>query len=143
MEHISQGEHLMSALLLDTHAVVWYLSDDKRLSAKALAAIEDVLQDGSELYISVITLVEITYLVEKGRLPAAAMLKLQDELNAEEPVMLVAPLDLDVAQALSQVPRDAVPDMPDRIIAATAVALDLVLVTRDAKITQSGIQTVW
>jgi predicted nucleic acid-binding protein len=57
--------------------------------------------------------------------------------------MRVAALDRDVAGALSDVPRDAVPDMPDRIIAATAVTLGLPLVTRDGKIAQSGVQTVW
>ena len=35
---------------------------------------------------------------------------------------------------MSQIPRDVVPDMPDRIIAATALSNSLPLVTRDLKI---------
>jgi PIN domain nuclease of toxin-antitoxin system len=66
----------MPALLLDTHAVVWYLGDDERLSSKALDAIENAVQEAAGIYISAITLVEITYLVEKGRLPEAAMQRL-------------------------------------------------------------------
>mgnify|MGYP006297931043 CR=1 FL=1 len=59
----------MPALLLDTHAVVWYLSDDARLSSGASTAIDSAVHEGNALYLSAITLVEITYLVEKGRLP--------------------------------------------------------------------------
>jgi PIN domain nuclease of toxin-antitoxin system len=133
----------MPALLLDTHAVVWYLSDDERLSSKALDAIETAIREGSGLFISVITLVEIIYLVEKGRLPEAAMQRLCTELDAEEPAIQVAVLDMGVARALGEVPRDAVPDMPDRIVVATAATLGLTLVTRDDKIARSGCRTVW
>ena len=38
---------------------------------------------------------------------------------------------------------DDVLDMPDRIIAATALALDLPVVTRDFKIRQSRIVSIW
>jgi predicted nucleic acid-binding protein len=44
---------------------------------------------------------------------------------------------------LRRVRREDVPDMPDRIIAATALALDLPLVTRDGKIRAAGIRTIW
>ena len=40
-------------------------------------------------------------------------------------------------------PRDVVPDMPDRIIAATAVHLGLPLITRDERIRSAGIKTIW
>jgi predicted nucleic acid-binding protein len=48
-----------------------------------------------------------------------------------------------VADALARIPRDQVPDLPDRVIAAAALALGLPLVTRDAKIRSSAIQTIW
>jgi predicted nucleic acid-binding protein len=47
------------------------------------------------------------------------------------------------ADALPNVPRDAAPDMPDRIIAATALHLGLPLVTRDRRLQAAGIQTIW
>ena len=54
------------------------------------------------------------------------------------------PLDLDIACAVGQIPRTIVPDMPDRIIAATAFHLGLPLVTRDSKIQALGIlPTIW
>jgi predicted nucleic acid-binding protein len=39
--------------------------------------------------------------------------------------------------------RDSIPDMPDRIIAATALHLGVPLISRDAKIRASNIATVW
>lgn len=57
--------------------------------------------------------------------------------------MAVAPVDLRVAEILRTVPRDAVPDMPDRIIAATALALGLPIVTRDRRLPATGIRTIW
>jgi predicted nucleic acid-binding protein len=55
----------------------------------------------------------------------------------------VEPLGRGVAEAVRDVPRDAVPDMPDRIIAASALFLGLPLVTRDQKIRSSQVQTIW
>ena len=51
--------------------------------------------------------------------------------------------DLAVARSLGKVPREKVPDMPDRIIAATALSLGVPLITRDAAISASGIETIW
>ena len=56
----------------------------------------------------------------------------------------VAPLDESVVQALRRIPRDQVPDMPDRIIGATALCLGLPLITRDSKLTDTTLLTcVW
>jgi len=44
------------------------------------------------------------------------------------------PLNFEIAQVVQQVPRYAVPDLPDRVITATAMYLNLVLVTKDQKI---------
>jgi hypothetical protein len=49
-----------------------------------------------------------------------------------------------VARALAKIPRLTVPEMGDRIIAATALYLGLPLVTKDHKIRElSVIQTIW
>ena len=52
-------------------------------------------------------------------------------------------IDRDVALAVERIPRDVVPDMPDRIIAATALTHNLPLVTADRKIRASRIPTIW
>ena len=53
------------------------------------------------------------------------------------------PLDLRVTDALQQIRREDVPDLPDRVIAATALALHLPPVTRDRKIQAAAIHTIW
>jgi predicted nucleic acid-binding protein len=52
-------------------------------------------------------------------------------------------VDRDVVNALSTITRGEVPDMPDRIIAATAVHLGVPLISRDRKIQASSVQTIW
>jgi len=42
-----------------------------------------------------------------------------------------------------EIPRSSVPDLPNRVIVATALALGLPLVIRDGKIRVSGIETIW
>jgi len=65
------------------------------------------------------------------------------ELSRDNPAFRVVPLDSQIAKALRDVRRDAVPDMPDRIIAATALHLSLPLITRDRCLQSAGIQTIW
>jgi PIN domain nuclease of toxin-antitoxin system len=48
-----------------------------------------------------------------------------------------------IASRTREVSRDAVPDMPDRIIAATALELSVPIISRDGKIKASGLNTIW
>ena len=50
------------ALVLDTHAAIWYLSGSRELSATARAVIETEEQQGGSVFISAISLVEIIVL---------------------------------------------------------------------------------
>ncbi len=133
----------MAALVSDTHAAVWYLHDDARLSAVAGSVMDAAVAAGDPIHVPSICLVELTYLVEKGRVSRSAMERFGGALADPSFGFRVAFLDLVVADTLQQIPRDDVPDMPDRIIAATALALKLPLVTRDGEIRASGIQTIW
>jgi PIN domain nuclease of toxin-antitoxin system len=88
-------------------------------------------------------MVELVYLLEKGRITDNAMQMLLAAIN--DPVSGVRPVSmtLGIAEHLRLVPRDSVPDMPDRVIAATSIHLNLPLITRDGKIRSSGVKTVW
>ena len=130
----------MPGLLLDTHAAIWYLEASAKLSNSALSAIQSCLASGEPVYISTVTVVELTYLVEKGRFPVTLLDQLLHELRLPSPELLVAPLDLTIVDVLRTI---QVRDMPDRMIAATAVALGVPLVTRDSQILSSGIAVIW
>jgi PIN domain nuclease of toxin-antitoxin system len=132
----------MSAVL-DTHTVLWYLENSKELSAVARTTIEDAVRDARDVHVSAISLVETVYLVERRRLPINALERLRSALTDPNSGLFIAPVDASVADALPKVPRDVVPDMPDRIIAATALRLGLPLVTRDRRLQAAGIQTIW
>lgn len=59
----------MSSVVVDTHALIWYICDPDKLSTSALNALDRATNTGNLIYISAISLVEIVYLVEKRRLP--------------------------------------------------------------------------
>jgi PIN domain nuclease of toxin-antitoxin system len=133
----------MRDVVADTHAVVSYLRDPGRLSPAALRAMEKATQTGALIHVSAISLVEVTYLIEKGRVPAASWDVLIADLTDPTTNLRLAPVDLETAQAVGQIPYREVPDLPDRIVAATALRLGLPLITRDARIRSSRITTIW
>jgi PIN domain nuclease of toxin-antitoxin system len=138
----------MSDVLADTHSIVWSLSDPGRLSPAAFTTLTTAAQSG-RILISTITLVELTYLSGRRTFPYTGVLPRLYALLADpaEPIDTL-PLTLVVAQALDRVPRAEVPDMPDRIIAATAVAHNLPLVSADSDIQGSAtlaslVRVIW
>lgn len=131
-------------LVIDTHVLIWYLGDPTRLSTTAATALHNAEANLAAVYVSAITLVELRYLIEKGSFSEAgyqaALAKFNDPFN----VLTVAALDWLTADTLTQIPRATVPDMPDRIIAATALTLGLPLITKDHKIRAlTNLATIW
>lgn len=133
----------MADAVTDTHGLIWYLEDSPRLSPAAREAFDACDRGEALIFVPTICLVEIVYLEEKGRIPSELRAQLQAHLQAGITGLLLAPLTREVAEALPQVPRAEVPDMPDRIIAATAVELGLPLISRDRRIELSAVETIW
>src|SRR5262249_40573337 len=133
----------MIRAVADTHAILWYLYNDPRLSATAGASMDSAIQAGDEIAISSISLVEIAYLVEKNRVASDAFDRVVAELNTAGTSLQEINLDRQVADRLRQIDRAQVPDMPDRIIAATAILLGAPVISRDRKIRASMITTIW
>jgi PIN domain nuclease of toxin-antitoxin system len=134
----------MIAGVADTHAAIWYVFADPRLSAAAKNFIDQAAADRRTTEISPISLAEVVYLVEKkNRLPASAFDDLRSALDNLNHVFKEAPLTRDVVESMQQVSRQDVPDMPDRIVAATALYLGVPVISRDGKIRASNVQTVW
>jgi PIN domain nuclease of toxin-antitoxin system len=132
----------MSDAVTDTHGLIWYLEDSPRLSSDARDVFLAADRGEVLIFVPTICLVEIIYL-EKGRIPSDLRAQLETHLRQGTSGLVLAPLTREVAEALPHVPRVDVPDMPDRIIAATAVQLDLPLVSRDRRIQVSAVETIW
>ena len=133
----------MPDAVTDTHGLIWYLEDSPRLGRAARDAFDACDQGESTIYVPTICLVEIIYLQEKGRIPADLKRKLDAELQAGISGLNLADLTPEIADAVARVPRAQVADMPDRIIAATALSLGLPLLSRDRAIQLSEITTIW
>ena len=133
----------MIAGIADTHAALWYLLKNPSLSATARRFMDDAAGTGFGIGLSPISLAEIVYLVEKNRMPASAYEDLKTALADPDYVIEEAPFTVEIVDAMHQVPRGDVPDMPDRIVAATAVYFGVPVISRDGRIRASNIQTVW
>ena len=58
-------------------------------------------------------------------------------------VLQEAPVTSEINGAKREVPRADIPDMPDRIVAATAVYFGVPAISRDGRIRTSQVQTIW
>lgn len=133
----------MRRVLADTHALLWFLFNPNRLSHAAELAFIAAIDSGGTVYASMISVIEVRYLVEKGRVPPGTYDDLVFAIHDPEVVLTLLPIDLDVSLAVERIPRETVPDLPDRIIAATALTYNLPLITRDHKIRAARIPTIW
>jgi PIN domain nuclease of toxin-antitoxin system len=124
----------MADYVTDTHALIWHLTRDARLSAAARSIFEDADNGLNTVWIPGIVLVESVYLVEKARFPITLITQMLGLLDPLSTNYLIAPLDVKVIRALQTIDRNVVPDMPDRIIAATARSLGYPLLSKDSNI---------
>ncbi|HSK73356.1 MAG TPA: PIN domain-containing protein [Pyrinomonadaceae bacterium] len=134
----------MSDLVIDTHAAVWYFAKSPQMSVNARNAVNNAVAGGNAIILPTISIIEIIYLIEKGRLIPQTLTNLMQALRLPNSSFISEDLTKEIAQTLTQIPRSIVPEMPDRIIAATALYLNLPLVTKDSKIRAlKNIQTIW
>ncbi|HEX8600863.1 MAG TPA: type II toxin-antitoxin system VapC family toxin [Chloroflexia bacterium] len=133
----------MPDAVTDTHGLVWYLEDDSRLGSAARAAFEACDRGEIAIYVPTICLVEIVYLQEKGRIAPTLKSLFDAVLQSGATRLVPTNLTVEIVDSLNRVSRTDIPDMPDRIIVATALHLGLPLISRDSKIQVTSVQTIW
>ena len=131
----------MIIAVADTHTAIWYLFSDPRLSKVASAFIDETIAAGDHIGVSAMSLAEMVYLVETNRIPANAL----NDLHAAiaDPKTSSPTLDEAVAMKMTEVSRQDIPGLPDRVIAATAQLHGVPLLSRDGRIRSSTINTIW
>ncbi|MBX9624865.1 MAG: type II toxin-antitoxin system VapC family toxin [Gemmataceae bacterium] len=126
-------------LLLDTHALVWFVLNDPQLPARARAAIQD---PANEVWVSPTAYWELAIKVHLGKwaLSQPYPSLMQTALNVNR--FLILPIGVDHTARLIGLP-DHHRDPFDRLMAVQAVAEGLTLVSADAVFDLYGVPRLW
>ena len=132
----------MKRYVCDTQCLLWYVTQDRRLPKIARTAFEQAKEGVAQVLVPSIVLVEVVFLAERQRVPRPILAQLMALSDMPSAGVCVIPLDLAVARVVADFGPSAVPELADRIIAATARALNLPLLTTDPAIVASGLVKV-
>ncbi len=126
-------------LLLDTHAFLWWLTDDERLSRRARRVIGD---GANEVFVSAASAWEIAIKTRLGRvrLPEDVERYIPDQL--EQNAFQVLPVRLGHALRVAALP-DVHRDPFDRLLVAQALVESLAIVSGDRNVASYAARVVW
>ena len=132
----------MARYVTDTHALIWYADARRRkLGRRARQAFERAETGRAVIYVPTIVVAELLDQVRRGHikitLPPHRWLSALFALGG----FIAADLTIDVVLAGHEL--YAIREREDRLIAATAKALSLPLITRDPAIAAAGVDVVW
>jgi PIN domain nuclease of toxin-antitoxin system len=129
--------------LLDTHAWVWWVTDDRRLSARAKSRIGTSMA-AQDLWLSLISVWEVAKKVEKQQLVLDRPLDQWLDEAVSRPGLGLWELTRSILVQSCQLPEPFHGDPADQIIVATARQRGATLVTRDQRIRQyRHVQSLW
>jgi PIN domain nuclease of toxin-antitoxin system len=126
-------------LLLDTHALLWWLAGDDSLSESAKRAIEDA---GNEVFVSAASTWEIATKYRLGKLPGAAAIIGDLEGVIEAQGFLALPVSLKHGRIAGALPGP-LRDPFDRLLIAQAGAEQLVLVSNERVFDEYRVGRLW
>jgi PIN domain nuclease of toxin-antitoxin system len=126
-------------LLLDTHALLWWLTGDPALSVAAKKAVGDT---SNSVFVSAASAWEIATKHRLGKLPRAATIVADIEGAIREQSFVTLPITVrhgQTAGALAGPHRDPF----DRMLIAQAILEKLVLVTNEHGFDSYGVARLW
>ena len=126
-------------LLLDTHALVWWMKSNKHLTP---VAYEAVTSRNNEVFTSVACAWEMAIKVGLGKWPEASSVLETFEADLTAVGVRILPISVTHARTaglMSSPHRDPF----DRLLAAQAITEGLTLVTSDAKMASLGAPCLW
>jgi PIN domain nuclease of toxin-antitoxin system len=130
----------MDTYLVDTHALAWFIVEDKRLSPLIENLLNQAQEGNVQILIPTLVLAELTHIAEKGKVKVTVDEILQ-QISQGDGFTVVA-FDFAVFQAMLTLPREW--DIHDRVIAATSSYYQTTLITRDEMLRASSkIKTLW
>lgn len=122
----------MSKFVADTMAIVLYL-ENRKLPIKVKEIFNDAAAGKHQIVFSATSLMEIGYLFEKNRIDTS-LASVKKFVNSNEN-FIIYPLDIETIEKAFKI-KD-IPELHDRLIAATAAVLRTDLITNDPIIHQS------
>ena len=126
-------------LLLDTHALIWWLRGDPRLGASARRAIEDRRND---VVVSAVSAFEVTTKHRLGKLPEAEILARDFDGERQQEGFLALDVTIVHAALAGKLPG-ARRDPFDRLLIAQALVEGLTLVSNEARFDGFGVRRLW
>jgi len=126
--------------VVDTHSLIWFLTEDKKLGKNALKVLEDADKGKHIIIIPTIVLAEFAYICEKRNLK----IKFEDILKKLKESFNYIPYNLDLDTIIRSLKLERLKDIHDRLIVAVANILNAKIITKDKSIDQSGyVSCVW
>jgi PIN domain nuclease of toxin-antitoxin system len=126
-------------LLLDTHALIWWLAGDEALSSRAREAIAD---DANGVFVSAASAMEVTTKVRIGKLPSAAALAQDFEAIVAAQGFVELPISVRHARLAGEM-LIAHKDPFDRLLIAQAQVDGLTLVSNEALFDSFAVARMW
>jgi len=131
---------LTDRYVVDTHALVWFLAGDRRLSPNARRVLRSAQADEVIVLVSTIVLAEVLYIAEKKRVPVDFP-ELLNRMRGGGGYQIV---DFDLAVLLEMRNLPQALELHDRALAATALVYDAALITKDRELQKlDRPQVVW